>query len=194
MQSFYFLLRSMLATVVCLPLSPLKLPACCCSRLPGVSTRQCVEKEDIVQLTFTAYKSGASTTTPQPTQQQGGDPLDSDRVAPYDMTRWRHMALFYKAEAGEAAEGRPPHVVAAHKAAAEIAIQNDDEVWGCLGAWIAARAIMAGGKPYLIGELLTWMDHAYDCKHKMTSWHGYLLILGRIYVLKHMKGDIKVGV
>lgn len=113
------------------------------------------------------------------------------------MTQWRHVALFYKAEAGEASEGRPPHVVSAYKAAAEIALKNDDEVWGCLGAWNAAKALRSASTPYLIGELLTWLahgsDHAYDCKHKMASWHGYLLIAGRVDVLKSMK-DIKVGI
>lgn len=163
--------------------------------MPDVSTRNCVEKEDMVQLMFKAYKAGAGAgapaNTPQQTQQNG--PLDSDRVPPYDMTRWRHMALFYKAEAGEASEDRPPHVISAYKAAAQIALQNDDEVWGCLGAWNAVKAVKSAGTPYLIGEALTWLDHAFDCKHKLASWHGYLMIGGRIDVLKHMKGDIKVG-
>jgi hypothetical protein len=104
------------------------------------------------------------------------------------------MALFYKAEAGEASENRPPHVVAAYVTAAEIALQNDDEVWGCLGAWNAVKAVKSAGTPYLIGELLAWLDHAYDCKHKLASWHGDLLIASRLDVCKHMKGDIKVGV
>jgi hypothetical protein len=155
----------------------------------------CVEKEDLVQLVFKAYKSGATNNllTPQPAAAAHHDP-SLQRVAPYDMTRWRHMALFYKAEAGEASENRPPHVVAAYIAAAEIALQNDDEVWGCLGAWNAVKAIKSTGKPYVIGELVTWLDHAYDCKHKLASWHGDLLIASRLDVCKHMKGDIKVGV
>lgn len=114
-------------------------------------------------------------------------------MPPFDMRRWLHMALFYKAESGEASEGRPPFVVATFKAAAAMALQHDDEVWGCLCAWNAAAAIKSGGRPYLLGELLTWLDHAYDCRHKLASWHGHLLIASRLDVLKSMKGDIKVG-
>jgi hypothetical protein len=58
---------------------PLACTVFCCAALltaetacpPDVDTRKCDEKEDMVQLALKAYKSGASTNTPQPAAQQG---------------------------------------------------------------------------------------------------------------------------
>lgn len=62
-----------------------------------------------------------------------------DRPPPYDMARWLHMALFLKAEAGEARMGRPVQVVSTYTAAAELALQHDDEMYGCLCCWNACK-------------------------------------------------------
>lgn len=103
------------------------------------------------------------------------------------------MALFLKAEAGEATQGRPPAVVTAFKAAAALALENDDEVYGCLCAWNAVKAIKDGGKPYCIGDVLCLLDAAYTCKQQMIHWGAYMMVEPRINVIKSMKSDIKVG-
>lgn len=103
------------------------------------------------------------------------------------------MAVFFKAEAGEALRGRAPDVVSAYLAAAQLSLQNDDELFGCLCAWNAVHAITSSGKPYLLGDVLRWHDTAYDSKHKLVSWHGYVCIEGRTNVLKPMKTQTKVS-
>lgn len=109
-----------------------------------VSYRHCVEKEDLVQLMFTTYKSDAYRQKRQQKQQQeaaaattaarsSATAANADwQLEPFDMRRWLHMAVFLKAEAGEVTEGRSPSVVTALSTAAGLAVQNDDEVYGCL--------------------------------------------------------------
>lgn len=171
----------------------------------GVSCRHCVEKEEVVQLVFTTYKSDAyrnkqlastaagsrssSGAAGAASSSQETEPLAGERPSPYDMTPWLHMPVFFKAEAGEVTDGRPPAVVSTYTTAA---LQRGDEMYGCLCCWNAVKAIKDGDRPYLLGELLRWLDAAYTCKAELGHWGGYMMVELRINVIKGMRGDIKV--
>lgn len=151
--------------------------------------RHCVEKSDIVQLVLETYKAGNTTGRAAPAAA-----ATLERSEPFDLSRWRHMALFIKAEADEAAYGRTPAVVAAYKASVEACRANDDELYGCLAGWNAVKVVMNGSSVFRIGDVLQLMDYAVDCKAKLTSWNGYLFVQPRINVLrKPLRDDIKVS-
>lgn len=148
-----------------------------------------------MQLVSKTHTSDAYKAKPRPQPHTPRhQPSDADTVSPLDICCLMHMAMFLKAEAGEVAEGRSPAVVAAYKAAATLSLQHDDELYGCLCAWNAVRAIKDSGRPFLLGELLQWLDVGYDCQRQLSHWNGYLGIDRRIKVLKEMKSSIKVCV
>lgn len=147
----------------------------------GVPHRHCLEKDDMVQMILQTHKSGAvarAAAAPKAAK-------IPDRPPPCDLSRWRHMALFLKAEAGEAAEGRSPAVTAAFKAAVEAARENDDELYGCLCAWNAVKAIVDGSSSWVVGDVIQLLDYAAAAEIKCKAWKGYeLMIQPRIKVLK----------
>lgn len=165
-------------------------PAACTS---AVGHRHCVEKEDIVQLVIKTYKSGA--TSKFTASSRAAAATKGDRPPPCDLSRWRHMALFFTAEAGEAAEGRTAAVTSTYKAAVGAAQHNDDELYGCLCAWNAVKAIVDGGSSWRVGDMLKLLDYAAMCEIKSKAWKGYeLLIQPRIKILKKpLRDRIQVG-
>lgn len=167
----------------------------CLTTTAGVSYQHCTEREELVQLVVSKKQAdiakAASAAPSAPTTPAGWNLVTAadigieERPDPFDMCQWRHMALFYKAEADEMADGRTPEVIATYKAAVAAAKENDDELYGCLAAWNAVRVVMNGSKSWLVGEVLQMLDYAASCELKGKTWKGYeLLIQSRVKVMK----------
>jgi hypothetical protein len=114
----------------------------------GVDYSGCVEKAELAALLARSQSRG-----PTRVQQQ---PLTSNPALQQpehcDIGAWLHMALFLRAEAGEAAQGRSAAVQDMYRAAV-AAVQRcpgGDELYGVLICSNLLRVLVDGGTPFTV--------------------------------------------
>lgn len=110
----------------------------------------CVEKAELVALFAQAYTRGPPRTQQQQQQAASSDPLQQRE--PCDISAWLHMALFFRAEAGEAQQGRSAAVQDMYRAAAAAAMHcpGGDELYQLLIASNVLRVLVDGGTPFKV--------------------------------------------
>jgi hypothetical protein len=131
--------------------------------LPGVDHSHCVEKAELVELLARSRNSGAARAQQQQ-QPLIADP-DLQQLERCDISPWLHMALFFKAEAGETAEGRTAAVQGLHRAAV-AAVQRcpgGDELYGLLVSSNCLRVLVDGGTPFTVRRAAAGMLHEAAC-------------------------------